>query len=34
MTFNDCNEFEKELLKRVPFKIDIGGVYNHIVSDY
>jgi len=30
-TFNDWNEFEKELQKRTPFKIDIGAVYNHIV---
>jgi DNA primase catalytic subunit len=33
ITFNDSTEFEKDLLKRLPFKIDIGGVYNTIVSD-
>ena len=32
LTFNDYNDFEKELLKKVPYKIDIGGVYNHIVK--
>ena len=32
LTFSDYIDFEKELLKRVPYKIDIGGVYNHIVS--
>ena len=30
-TFNDLNEFEKELINRKPFKIDIGAVYNHNV---
>lgn len=29
LTFNDFNEFDKELQKRIPFKIDIGGVYTH-----
>lgn len=32
-TFNDSTEFEKDLLKRLPFKIDIGGVYNNIPKD-
>lgn len=31
-TFNDFNEFEKELLKKIPYKIDIGSVYNNIVN--
>lgn len=31
LTFGDPLEFEKELNKRCPVKIDIGGVYNHIV---
>ncbi len=31
-TFNDYNEFERELIRRCPFKIDIGGVYNQIVG--
>lgn len=32
-TFNDYSEFERELLRKSPVKIDIGGVYNHIVRD-
>jgi DNA primase small subunit len=32
-TFNDLSEFEKELLRRCPFKIDIGGVYNQIARN-
>jgi len=32
-TFNDWNEFEKELVKRNPFKIDIGAIYNNIPKD-
>lgn len=32
-TFNDYTEFEKELIRRSPFKIDIGGVYNQIPKD-
>lgn len=32
-TFTDYSEFEKELLKKSPVKIDIGGVYNHIPKD-
>lgn len=31
-TFNDYNEFEKELIKKCPYKIDIGGIYNQIVN--
>jgi DNA primase small subunit len=31
-TFYDWNEFEKELVRKCPVKIDIGGIYNHIVS--
>lgn len=33
ITFNDSTEFEKDLLRRLPFKIDIGGVYNTIPKD-
>lgn len=33
ITFNDSAEFEKDLLRRLPFKIDIGGVYNTIPKD-
>eukprot|EP00794_Sanderia_malayensis_P017323 gene17323-19056_t len=28
LSFNDCKEFEKEIQKRQPYKIDIGAVYN------
>ena len=30
-TFNDSSDFERELLRRVPFKIDIGSIYNQVV---
>ncbi|RNA03041.1 DNA primase small subunit-like [Brachionus plicatilis] len=32
-TFSDYNEFEKELLRKCPYKIDIGGIYNQIPKD-
>jgi len=32
-TFNDSNEFESNLVKKCPFKIDIGGVYSHVPKD-
>jgi DNA primase small subunit len=31
-TFSDFSEFEKDLCRRMPFKIDIGGIYNYVVS--
>lgn len=31
MSFLDATELDKELQKRVPYKIDIGAVYNHKV---
>ena len=31
-TYSDAAEFEKDLLRRLPFKIDLGGVYNNIVK--
>lgn len=29
LSYTDYNEFEKELVRKAPFKIDIGGIYNH-----
>ena len=31
MSFGDAAELDKELQKRVPYKIDIGAVYNYKV---
>jgi len=31
MSFADATELDKELQKRVPYKIDIGAVYNYKV---
>ncbi len=31
LSYTDYNEFEKELVRKAPFKIDIGGIYNHPV---
>ena len=34
-SFTSQQEFEKELIKMNPYKIDIGAIYNHPVSiDY
>lgn len=32
-TFYDWQDFEKELLRRLPIKIDIGSIYNHVPKD-
>jgi len=32
LSFSDQQEFEKELQKRCPYKIDIGAVFSHRVS--
>ena len=32
LSFGSPDEIEKELMKKVPFKIDIGAVYNYKVS--
>ena len=32
MSFGDATDLDKELQKRVPYKIDIGAVYNHKVN--
>lgn len=32
LSFADVSEFEKELIKRIPYKIDIGAVYNYKVK--
>jgi len=34
LSFNDHTELEKELVKKVPFKIDIGAVYNYKPKDH
>jgi len=33
MSFGDASDLDKELQKRVPYKIDIGAVYNHKPKD-
>jgi len=32
-SFLDANEFERELIRKCPFKIDIGSIYNQIPKD-
>lgn len=34
LSFSDSNELEKELQKRVPYKIDIGAIYNYKPKDH
>jgi len=34
LSFADLDEFEKELQKRCPYKIDIGAVFSHRVCMY
>ncbi|XP_057304606.1 DNA primase small subunit-like isoform X1 [Hydractinia symbiolongicarpus] len=34
LSFADVSEFEKELIKRIPYKIDIGAVYNYKPKDH
>lgn len=33
-SFNNQNELEKEMQKMVPYKIDLGAVYSHKVTQW
>lgn len=33
-SYDDLNKFKEDLVKKLPIKIDIGGVYTQIVNEY